>query len=101
MYTNDKELKEDMKKLVGLFDENCIVYISEPIAIKERLTLNKFYSDNLESEYSAIYRTLDEYNEILEPLYKSGFKLKVNEEFFYDDIKLQKETRQWIFVLER
>ena len=101
MYINDQELKSNIQKLVELFDDNCIVYISEPVAIKERLTLNKFYSDNLESEYSAIYRTLDEYNEILKPLYERGFKLKVNEEFFYDDIKLQKETRQWIFVLER
>lgn len=101
MYINDDELKHCITNIVSLFDENCIVYISEPISIKERLTLNKFYSDNLESEYSAIYRTVDEYQEILKPLYDNGFKLKVSEEFFFEDIKLQKETRQWIFVLEK
>jgi SAM-dependent methyltransferase len=101
MYINDTELKECVNNLIELLDESCIIYISEPIAIRERLTLNKFYSSNLESEYSAIYRTIDEYQQIFSVFYKQGFKLKIDEEFFYNDIKLQKETKQWIFVLER
>lgn len=100
MYINDVQLKECISGILNIIDKNCIIYISEPVAIKERLTLNKFYSDNLESEYSAIYRTCEEYNEIFADFYENGFKLKVNEEFFYDDIKSQKETKQWIFMLE-
>ncbi|EPY04491.1 hypothetical protein AZ66_11360 [Paenibacillus sp. E194] len=101
MYINDDEVKAALNKLVERFDDECIIYLSEPIALQERLTLNKFYSENLESEYSAIYRTEKEYNDIFSVLYKSGFELKVSEEFFYEDIKNQKETKQWIFILQR
>lgn len=101
MYINDNELKECLNGILDIIDEKCTMYISEPIAIDERLTLNKFYSDSLESEYSAIYRTFEQYNKIFDDIYKRGFKLSLSEEFFYDDIKLQKETKQWIFILEK
>lgn len=101
MYINEEILKDCIAKLTSFLDETCIIYISEPIALEERLTLNKFYSDNLDSEYSAIYRTISEYNQIFKPLYDHGFKLKVEEEFFKADIKNQKETKQWLFILER
>lgn len=101
MYINDKELKYCIDKLIDLMEEKSIIYISEPVAIKERLTLNKFYSDDLQSEYSAIYRTCSEYEEVFEPFLQSGFKLEMSEEFFYNDIKLQKETKQWMFILKR
>lgn len=101
MYVNDKDLQESIAKIIEVLDDNSIVYISEPVAIKERLTLNKFYLDDLNSEYSAIYRTLDEYNFLFDGFLKNGFKLKISEEFFYEDIKLQKETKQWLFVLEK
>ncbi|MBG9732911.1 class I SAM-dependent methyltransferase [Paenibacillus alvei] len=101
MYINDEDVKPVLRKLIEKFDEECIIYLSEPIALSERLTLNKFYSENLESEYSAIYRTEKEYHDIFEVFYSNGFSLKVSEEFFYEDIKAQKETKQWIFVLQR
>lgn len=101
MYINDDEVKQVLSQLVEKLDDECIVYLSEPIALDERLTLDRFFSDDLKDEYSAIYRTEEEYNRLFEVLYKEGFELKVNEEFFYDDIKTQKETKQWIFVLQR
>lgn len=101
MYINDEALEYGLKKLINLLDEECTIYISEPISINERLTLDNFYSENLECEYSAIYRNRNEYNKIFEAFYKANFKLKLNEEFFYNDIKLQKETKQWMFLLER
>ena len=101
MYINEEMLKDCISKLVAFLDEKCIIYVSEPIALSERLTLNKFYSDNLDSEYSAIYRTISEYNQIFKPLYDNGFRLTIEEEFFTDDIKNQKETKQWLFILER
>lgn len=101
MYINDDEVKEVLNKIIERLDEECVIYLSEPVALEERLTLNKFYSENLESEYSAIYRTEKEYHEFFEVLYNEGFRLNVSEEFFYEDIKAQKETRQWMFVLRR
>ncbi|RJX36955.1 class I SAM-dependent methyltransferase [Paenibacillus pinisoli] len=101
MYINDDAVKEAFSKLTEKLEEECIIYLSEPIALEERLTLNKFYSDALESEYSAIYRTEEQYKEIFNILYDVGFELKVSEEFFFEDIKNQKETKQWIFILQR
>ncbi|GAB1157978.1 class I SAM-dependent methyltransferase [Paenibacillus illinoisensis] len=101
MYINDAEAREALGKISDMFDKRCIIYLSEPIAIQERLTLDRFYSENLESEYSAIYRTEQEYMELFKVFFDIGFKVKISEEFFYDDIKNQKETKQWIFILER
>ncbi|EJW19851.1 class I SAM-dependent methyltransferase [Paenibacillus alvei] len=101
MYINDDEVKEVLGELIERFDEECIIYISEPIALEERLTLNNYYSEDLANEYSAIYRTEEEYQEIFDIFYRAGFSSKVSEEFFYDDIKAQKETKQWMFILHR
>lgn len=101
MYMNDDEVSFCLNRLNELLDDKCIIYISEPIAMKKRLTLNKFYSGDLDAEYSAIYRTEEEYMMFFENFYRNNFKLEVNEEFFFNDIKLQKETKQWLFVLSR
>ncbi|RNB90104.1 class I SAM-dependent methyltransferase [Brevibacillus nitrificans] len=101
MYINDDEVNNAISQLVEKLDDECVIYLSEPIALHERLTLNKFYSESLESDYSAIYRTEKEYNEIFDILYKQGFQLTTSEEFFYEDIKGQKETKQWMFILKR
>ncbi|WP_054957469.1 class I SAM-dependent methyltransferase [Paenibacillus dakarensis] len=101
MYINDDEVMQVLSKLIEKFDEDCIIYLSEPIAFGKRLTLDKFYSEDLENEYSAIYRTEEEYQKVFNVFYEAGFTLEVNEEFFYDDIKAQKETKQWMFVLRR
>lgn len=103
MYMNDGEIQSCMEKLLPLLERSCLVYISEPIAMEERLTLNAFYSENLKDNYSAIYRTQAEYKQLFEPLLKSGFACTISELFFEEkeDIKKQKETRQWIFVLKR
>ncbi len=101
MYINDDVVCECITNLIPLLQDSCIIYISEPIAIEERLTLKSFYSENMKDYYSAIYRTESDYEKIFEPLLKEGFKIKVSEPFFKDDIKKQKETKQWIFILER
>lgn len=103
MYINDDEAQEDVKALAALLDEHevSIIYISEPVATERRLTLNKFYSEEMKQVYSAIYRTEAEYMHLFEPLFEAGFKVKVSQEFFETDIKGRKETQQWVFILER
>lgn len=99
-YMNDETVRVCMEEMPKMMDENSIIYISEPIAIKERLTLNSFYSEQINHNYSAIYRTEEEYMQLFKPLFKRGYTVKVSELFFEQDIKKQKETRQWIFILE-
>ena len=101
MYMNDCTLKECMAHLADMLQESCVMYISEPVAIEERLTLNSFYSETIQDNYSAIYRTVDEYRELFSPFLNQGFALDVCQEFFENDIKKMKETKQWIFILKR
>lgn len=101
VYINDEEAKECISKLCDILAEDCLIYISEPIALQERLTLNSFYSDNIQAAYSAIYRTEKQYLDLFQPLFDKGFELKISQEFFRNDIKKMKETKQWIFIIDR
>lgn len=101
VHINDEILKECLNKLPAFFGPKAILYISEPVAIEKRLTLNKFYSEELAANYSAIYRTPQEYDALFAPLYEAGFHMEKSEEFFAEDIKHRKETRQWLFLLKR
>jgi len=101
VHINDEILKGCLEKLPAFFGPKAILYMSEPVALEKRLTLNKFYSQELEENYSAIYRTPQEYDALFAPLYKAGFQMAKSEEFFVEDIKHRKETRQWLFLLKR
>ena len=101
MYMNDSVVQTCMNQLLNLLQETCVLYFSEPVAIKERLTLNAFYSEAIRDQYSAIYRTVAEYEKLFSPFIENGFELTVSQEFFANDLKKMKETKQWIFVLKR
>ncbi len=68
----------------------------------DRLTLDKFYSEDLDSEYSAIYRTLDQYQKaIQEIMVPAQFEI-VKADFLYpEQLNNRKETVQYYFILER
>ena len=101
MYINDSDAKHCIEGLPKYLSDDAVIYISEPVGISERLTLDGFYAETMKAQYSAIYRTEDEYKELFAPLFDAGFSLKTSEEFFKDDIKGRKETRQWMFVMEK
>ncbi len=102
IYINDEDLYASFKKVGDLLDEHCTILIKEPIAIERRLTLNEFESEALKSTYDAIYRTREEYYEILRPLMDNGFSIK--HEAKLDTMEHEKkfsETGRWFIVLER
>lgn len=102
MYINDFELVEVIKKIAEYAGEDCVIYFIDTVAIEKRLTLNEIYSSALKSDYSALYRTIDEYNEFFKPLENVGFKRKssgfmpkLNNEHQYS------ETDRYYTVFER
>ena len=101
MYMNDHELQECIEKMEPMLAGHSVIYLSEPVALEERLTLDSFYSESLSHNYSAIYRTEKEYRKLFRPLFEKGYRLKISELFFEEDIKKQKETQQWMFIMER
>lgn len=62
MYINDENISNIFKAFRQVSPE--YLYIQESISLMEgRLTLNKFESKDLKTDYSAIYRTKQEYEE--------------------------------------
>ena len=76
MYIDDKELTECFCQLGNILNEGAIVYIEESVGVKERLTLDEIWSENLGDSYHAIYRTKNEYMELLQPLLKNVEEIK-------------------------
>lgn len=67
MYINDDDLPILLKNIDELLECGGILYFQESVSVlDERLTLKDFYSNELQCNYSAIYRTIDEYGAILE-----------------------------------
>lgn len=65
MYINDDDMGTVMDEVRNIGAEDMKIFAMEPVSCLEtRLTLKDFYSEGLESDYNAIYRTVDEYMEI-------------------------------------
>lgn len=80
MYINDKELEECFNNLLLHIKQQCIIYIENTVALEKRLTLNEQYSNALKTGYSALYRTVEEYDLLFTVFEKAGFK-KVKQDF--------------------
>ena len=69
MYINDDDIKLVFNELNKIGADDKKLFIMEPVSrMGSRLTLKDFYSEGLEADYSAIYRTEEEYMELFESL---------------------------------
>lgn len=97
MYINDDDLNTIMDEVNQMGAEDKKIFAMEPTSCMEtRLTLKDFYSDGLESDYSAIYRTENEYLEFFK-------KLNCNEMrtgHLFDDLSNHSETNYMFYVIE-
>lgn len=78
-YINDQDIVRFFQRLPALLAEHSTVYLSDPVGLEKRLTLNAFHSEELQTEYSAIYRTAEEYVELCKPLLDAGFSITKRE----------------------
>ena len=100
MYLNDTDLLSCYFKLNNLLANNGVLYIEESIGVQERLTLNNIWSENLKSNYWAIYRTQKEYLEMLRPLLDCSDVIKSG--FFNNlDKKEMQDTGHWHIILHK
>jgi ubiquinone/menaquinone biosynthesis C-methylase UbiE len=101
MYINDKDLELLYRNLNNLLTLNGSLYIQESVStINQRLTLNDFYSEELNSKYNAIYRTIEEYSCIIERNF-TNIKLKNSGYLLTKDIGARKETNAYCYFYER
>ncbi len=78
MYINDRELTECFAQLRKILNKDAIVYMEESVGVRERLTLDGIWSENLDDNYHAIYRTKEEYMQLLQPLLANAEVLKTD-----------------------
>lgn len=97
MYINDEDIKLVFEELNKVGAEDKKLFIMEPIShMGERLTLKDFYSEGLEADYSAIYRTEDEYMELFKYLNHN----KVFSDDLFEDLSDHSETHYKYFIIE-
>ena len=61
VFLNDEDIPKMINQINKLISHEKTIYIRETISLMDtRLTLKDFYSENLETNYSAIYRTKEE-----------------------------------------
>lgn len=100
MYINEDDLRKCYAQLRELLKDGGRLYMEESVGLKERLTLNHIWSENLGDNYDAIYRTREEYLELLSPLIQSTTVIR--EEYLEElDKKDLKETSHWYIILEK
>lgn len=97
MYINDDNLEIIMDEVNKIGSDNKKVFAMEPISCLEtRLTLKDFYSEGLESDYNAIYRTENEYLEVFKRL---NYDRILSDDIF-KDLSNHEETKYKFFVIE-
>ena len=102
MYINDAELQTCFEELLPLLEQNCVIYLTETVAVETRLTLNHLPSAALKADYSVIYRTPEEYKKYYTPLLEAGFRV-VKQDYLphLNNEKGFEETDRWYTILER
>lgn len=97
MYINDEDIEIIMDEVNKIGSEGMKVFDMEPVSCMEtRLTLKDFYSEGLESDYNAIYRTEDEYIEVFKKLNCDN----ILSEDIFKDLSDHTETKYMFFVVE-
>lgn len=102
IYLSDEDIIHTFENMKKLMQKYFKIYIREPIALEQRLTLNKIFSEELDSEYSAIYRTKEELiNLITNFITENNLSIKKQGFLFPENLSNRKETQQYYILLER
>lgn len=97
-YLNDSDAEALLARVAAA---GCI-YVREPVARDLRLTLDRFWSDELGAEYSAVYRTAEEYRALFRRvLTPAGFTIVGEGSPLGAALENRRETAQYFFLLRR
>ena len=103
MYLNDAQVSSLFAAIAEVSAPRALLLLREPIAVDERLTLVGHYSNELEHDYHAVYRSVPELLALIGPtLLAAGYRLVDQGDVYAEDaLNNRAETRQCWFVLER
>ena len=101
MYLNDRDYRQALKDMHSVCAKHCELYIKESMGIDKRLTLDHIYSKSLTQDYSAIYRSIEEYRQTLAEEFSVDFSLAAEEQLFEEGLANRAETTDYYFVWKR
>jgi ubiquinone/menaquinone biosynthesis C-methylase UbiE len=96
VYMNDDQAEKLVKNLPRLCGPNTTLLLRDGTGMAGRHEINNRLSQHLQTNYSATYRTIDQYKALFE---EQGFSLLRHENMFPEDCPLNKypETRLRIY----
>lgn len=101
-YISDDDGYGIIKQLNKISSDNSKIIIREPIAIEKEMILNNVWSEDMETNYSAKYRTHDWFIKMFNDfLLSKGYKIVVDEPLFPNHLNNRKETKQHLFCLKK
>lgn len=102
IYLNDVDCYALLQNAARLCAPGGRIYIREPFAVDERLTLNKFYSNELNDSYSAIYRSTSEMDEMIDKAMPGTEYGRLDWAPAFDEaLRNRKETKQLFTLINR
>lgn len=103
IYLNDDIARRAMHALLSCAAPRCRFVLREPVGIEARLTIKEHFSEDMDQNYNAIYRTEAELMEMIEPTFLvNGFSVVESGDVYADAaLNNRAETKQRYFVLER
>jgi SAM-dependent methyltransferase len=103
IYLNDQEVLEALHRLVQLAAPRTRILIREPIAVRNRLTLREHFSDDMDQDYNAIYRTESELLAMFDSTIGAvGFRLLESGDVYAEsELNNRDDTKQRWFLWER
>lgn len=101
IYLNDEDVIKALKCMKNVLSAEGYILFREPVGISQRLTLIEQYSDELEQDYNAIYRTRSELeNMIFSVMQKTKYDL-LGYGDVYDEAELNNRVdtkQQWLLL---
>jgi cyclopropane fatty-acyl-phospholipid synthase-like methyltransferase len=102
IYLNDLDCLKLLTQAAQLCAPRGQIYLREPVGVGDRFTLDRFYSTELQHEYSAIYRTIDELDQLLARALTPGqFSARAADFLFAETLEKRAETRQYYTILQK
>lgn len=100
VYLNDDQAEKLLLNLIKMTGKETYLLLRDGSGIPKRHEINNKFSDHLQTEYSAIYRTPDEYTAIFR---NAGFECSKQENMFPEGHRLNKypETRLRLFDFKK
>ena len=100
LYLNKNQFSQLLKFISINATNNAIIILREPVGINKEYILDNVYSDELKTNYSALYRTEQT---IINSFKSNNFKLETNEWLHPDNSKFNKwkETRLKLISFRR